>query len=122
MIFAIWTRGVPIGTNVLGVSGIGWAVNLKNAARDGKVFRVVCAIAFWYNMRRYNGKQNKEGFNHATTVRLLWPDNLDLLGRGQEQAQRASHTRRVCGEDELMGAWALAVRHLHPAKIRGLDK
>ena len=24
--------------------------------------------------------------------------------------------------DELMGAWALAVRHLHPTKIRGLDK
>ena len=23
---------------------------------------------------------------------------------------------------ELMGAWALAVRHLHPTKIRGLDK
>ena len=24
--------------------------------------------------------------------------------------------------DELMGAWTLAVRHLHPTKIRGLDK
>ena len=24
--------------------------------------------------------------------------------------------------DELMGAWSLAVRHLHPTKIRGLDK
>ena len=24
--------------------------------------------------------------------------------------------------DELMGAWALAVRHLRPTKIRGLDK
>ena len=24
--------------------------------------------------------------------------------------------------EELVAAWALAVRHLHPTKIRGLDK
>ena len=24
--------------------------------------------------------------------------------------------------DELMGAWSLVLKHLHPTKIRGLDK